>query len=184
MTHNESRRLLAPEIENQRLVIPIHRGPLTMVAIGAGCFAIAGVFAFFYGPHSGVRWASAAVASTSAVAVAYSTRRLCQTAPAIVIDRDGIYDNATMFGVGRIAWGEIADLREYRFRGQSYLAIVPKDLGPLVSRQGLWTRLAIRANMLLGAEPISIPQIVLPFTVSDILILAKRLLQLHRDARL
>jgi hypothetical protein len=164
-----------------QFVVPIQRTPLAMVAIGAGCFVIAGVLAAFLGPHAGVRWASAAVASVSAVAVVYSVRRLGQATPAMVIGRDGICDNATMFGVGFIAWDEIDDFKEYRFRGQVYLAIVPKDLDQLVSKQGFWTRLGVRANIMIGAEPISIPQILLPVAVADLVTVARQWLQLHRD---
>lgn len=182
MKNHPASPLVDARIESlSQFVVPIQRTPLAMLAIGAGCFVIAGVLAAFLGPHAGIRWASAAVASVSAVAVVYSVRRLGQGTPAMVIRRDGIFDNATMFGVGFIAWDEIDDFTEYRFRGQVYLAIVPKHLDHVLSRQGIWTRLGIRANIMIGAEPISIPQIVLPVAVADLVTLGRQWLQLHRD---
>ncbi len=37
----------------------------------------------------------------------FQTRVLVQNAPALIVDKDGIIDNASNYGLGRIAWAEI-----------------------------------------------------------------------------
>lgn len=100
---------------------------------------------------------------------AYALFRIAKPTPAVVINRQGILDNASATGVGFIAWDEIDELREYRFKNQIFLGIVPRDLDALLAKQPAWKRGAIRANLKLGAAPVNIPQVVLPMSVSHLL---------------
>jgi hypothetical protein len=76
---------------------------------------------------------------------------------------------AVALGVGFMSWGSIDGLREYRFKNQVFLGIVPKDLDSLIARQSLWKRWAIRANLSLGCDPVNIPQAMLPLRISALL---------------
>lgn len=100
---------------------------------------------------------------------AYALFRIARPTPAVVINSQGIVDNASAVSVGFIRWDEIDELREYRFQNQVFLGIVPRDLDAILARQPAWKRSAIRANLRLGAAPVNIPQGVLPMTVTDLL---------------
>jgi hypothetical protein len=81
----------------------------------------------------------------------------------------GIFDNASLLGVGFITWNEIAEVGEYRFKNQVFVGIVPKDLDALLARLPAWKGRTIRANVLLGAAPVNIPQVGLPMKASELL---------------
>lgn len=94
--------------------------------------------------------------------------RLVTAAPAIVINADGIVDNASGVSVGLIPWDQIREVREYRVQNQVFLGIVPKDVNALLKKQPRWKRAAIRANLSMGAAPVNIPQGSLGMKVSDL----------------
>jgi hypothetical protein len=99
----------------------------------------------------------------------YAVRRIVRPEPAVVINSEGIFDNASALGVGRIRWDEIAQMREYTFKNQTFLGIVPKDLDRLLASQPFWKRRTIHLNVALGVDPINITQVVLPVRVSELL---------------
>jgi hypothetical protein len=125
---------------------------LTRAADGSFVVAVGGVSVVFFGACG-----------------AYALRRLLRPAPALVVTREGILDNASALSVGFIAWDEIAELVEHRVQNQVFLAIVPKDADAVLARLPAWKRRAIRASGLLGAPAITIPQVILPTTVADLL---------------
>ena len=100
---------------------------------------------------------------------AYALSRIAKPTPAVVINRHGILDNASAVAVGFIGWDEIDQLREYRFKNQVFLGIVPTNLEVILARQPAWKRAAIKANLRLGVAPVNIPQAVLPLSVSNLL---------------
>jgi len=103
---------------------------------------------------------------------AYALYRLFVVRPSVVVDDQGITDNATASGAGFIAWEEIDRIAVYTFNGQSLLGIYPKDLHLMLARKGWLKQTLIRLNRWPGLAPINIPQIVLPITVDE---LAKRI---------
>ena len=105
--------------------------------------------------------------------------RLVTAAPAIVINAEGIVDNASGVSVGLIPWDQIRDVREYRVQDQVFLGIVPKDLNALLKKQPRWKRAAIRANLSMGASPVNIPQASLGMKVADLI----REIELRRSSR-
>ena len=94
--------------------------------------------------------------------------RLVTAAPAIIINADGIVDNASGVSVGLIPWDQIREVREYRVQNQVFLGIVTKDLNALLKKQPRWKRTAIRANLSMGAAPVNIPQAALGMKISDL----------------
>jgi hypothetical protein len=157
--------------DSHELIVPASRTKLVALALGAAGFVLAGVWMMVI-----VAKGSVFITMVGAFSVVffgllgvYAMRRLIWPTPAVVINREGIWDNASALGVGFIAWDDIARLHEYRFRSQLFLGIVPKDLEAVLANQPLWKRQAIRANLLLGVDPINIPQGILPMTVSELL---------------
>ena len=157
--------------ERNELVIPASRAKLTGVAFGAACFVVAGAWLVSLAPREGPIVATIGGASIVFFGLcgAYAIRRIFRPTPAVVINGEGILDNASALGVGLVRWDEIAELQEYEFNGQTFLGVVPKDLDRLLANQPAWKRSAIRANLALGAAPINIPQVLLPLRVSELL---------------
>ncbi len=153
------------------LVIPASRVKLIALAFGAGVFVIMGAWMLSVASDEGPRFTAYGLAAVVFFGLCglYAVRRLVRPEPAVIINRDGIVDNASALGVGLIRWNEIVRLREYRFKNQTFLGILPTDLDRLLAQQSAFKRTAIRANVALGADPINIPQVVLPMRVADLL---------------
>lgn len=77
--------------------------------------------------------------------------------PVLVVDKEGIIDNASGTAVGRIPWTNIAEIRIVQFLGQSDVGIVPIDLKRVFDSCGFLARMAIRMRERQGVPPIIIP---------------------------
>src|SRR5207248_5771457 len=106
----------------------------------------------------GVQWwmvADAAVIGTGVAVVCigffalcglYCLVKMCDRAPGLVLDRDGIIDNSTGVAAGRVRWEEIIDIR-FRMRGRQRLVTVDVvDPRRFVERGGAVRRLLTRLN--------------------------------------
>jgi hypothetical protein len=156
---------------SDELVVPMSRLKLVALALGAALFVVGGAWlislAGTLGPFV-MEVGVAAIVFFGACGV-YALYRIARPRPALVVSPRGILDNSSAISVGFIAWDDVAALREYRFNDQVFLGIVPKNLDAILARQPAWKRAAIRANLGLGADPVNIPQVVLPMSVSQLL---------------
>ena len=98
----------------------------------------------------------------------YLVFRLVVRRPALVIGPEGILDDSSMLRAGFIRWDEIEEIGVHKFRGQTFLGIMPKDVERVLARQSSFKRGLMRANMGLGAPPINVPQSVLRIKVADL----------------
>ena len=107
--------------------------------------------------------------------------RLMSTAPALVIDDQGIRDDMSFYltGVGMLRWDEIAELHLYRYRpygyrsrlaSSRYLGIVPRNLDAVLSRQGFATMMLLKMTAASAPAPILIAQRDLSVTVGELLL--------------
>jgi hypothetical protein len=104
-----------------------------------------------------------------AVCAATLARRLARIRPLVVVDDEGIVDDATTAGVGRVRWDEIAFAQVYEFNGQTMLGMVPRDLDTILERLPEEKRRRVHVNRALGCPPISIPEALLPMTAAELL---------------
>lgn len=153
------------------LVVRASRTRLMALAAGSICFVLIGVWLTSLTREMGAPLAIVGMAAVVFFGLCgwYAVRRLARQEPALVINSEGIFDNASTLGIGWIRWDEIAQMQEYEFQGQTLLGIAPKDLERLLASQPAWKRSVIRANIALGAAPINIPQVILPVKVADLL---------------
>lgn len=98
----------------------------------------------------------------------YIGYRLIRPSPALRINEDGIYDNASLGGVGLIRWEEIAEIFVYSLMGQKMLGIVPLDWPALLARQPRYKQALMNANAGVAEAPINIPQAILPMPVEEL----------------
>jgi hypothetical protein len=156
---------------SNELVVPTSRAKLVTLVVGSVAFVVAGAWMLTNAEGEGWFVGTVGVATVTFFGAcgAYAMFRIARPTPAVVINLQGIVDNASAVSVGFIRWDEIDQLREYRFQNQVFLGIVPRNLDAILARQPAWKRSAIRANLRLGAAPVNIPQAVLPMRVSDLL---------------
>jgi hypothetical protein len=99
----------------------------------------------------------------------YALYRLLSPKAAVVISREGIFDNASAVGAGMLKWEEIAEIYTYDFMRQRMLGIVPKDAEAVIARQPLFKRILARLNRGLVQAPFNIPQNTLSIPVDELL---------------
>ena len=164
-----------------RFEVPLDRMKLLGQCLGALAFVALGVFLIRVPTRHGV-WAqfmgAVAVAFFGAVGAAVLFR-LLRPGPAILIDNDGILDDASGVSLGRIRWDQVGEIDEYRVKDQAFLSIMLKDLDALIAQQPFWKRRVIRANLRMGAAALNIPQASLGIKLSD---LRREMEQRKRDA--
>lgn len=94
--------------------------------------------------------------------------RLLRPGPAIVIDDDGILDDASGVSLGLIRWDQVGEIDEYRVDDQAFLGIMLKEPDGLIAQQPFWKRRIIRANLQMGAAAVNIPQASVGIKLSDL----------------
>ncbi len=102
----------------------------------------------------------------------YPVYRLLSVKPSVIINDEGIFDNASAVGVGMLKWEEISEVSTYKiggYGGQRVLGIVPKDKETIMERLPFIKRVMMSMNEELGFPPINIPQINLSISVDELL---------------
>jgi hypothetical protein len=95
--------------------------------------------------------------------------RLCAGRPALVIDDEGLLDNATLTSAGMLRWEEIEDVYAYELMGHRMLGIVPVDEQALIGRLPRLKQLVLRTNRAFGLPPFNIPLKPLRVSIEDLL---------------
>lgn len=95
--------------------------------------------------------------------------RLCVRRPALVIDDEGLLDNATLTSAGMLRWEEIEDVYAYEFMGHRMLGIVPVDEEVAIRRLPRLKQLVLRTNRSFGVPPFNIPLKPLRVSTEDLL---------------
>jgi hypothetical protein len=93
-----------------------------------------------------------------AVGSLYVAYRLLWRRPSVVLDAQGLYDNASMAAVGLVPWSEIAGVRVFAVRNQKMVGIGLHDDERLLARLGAVRKRLARANMAMGYPLVVIPE--------------------------
>src|SRR5262245_45572372 len=99
----------------------------------------------------------------------YATYRVLVQQPAVIISREGLFDNASAVGAGMLRWEEIKEIYVHEYLGQRMLGIVPKDAAAVIARQPSIKRIMAKINNGLGGSPFNIAQVSLPISVDELL---------------
>lgn len=102
-------------------------------------------------------------------ALIYLGYRLLKPAPAVIINQEGIVDNASAFGAGLIRWEEIESMFVYRVMDNAFLGIVPVNLEAVLARQPTMKRFLFRMNKGMAQAPFAISGGGLPMSVEELL---------------
>lgn len=83
-------------------------------------------------------------------------RKLFDRRPGLVIDHEGLDDNASGVAVGRIPWRDIAGFDDYQLQGQSMVVVRLRDPEPYLARGNALAGAIRRANFKLCGSPVVI----------------------------
>ncbi len=108
----------------------------------------------------------------------YACYRLLKPMPSVIINREGIFDNASAFSAGMIRWEEIKSMFIYKYLGKPFLGIIPVNIETILARQSIIKRFLFRMNKGMSQAPFAIPEAGLPMSVEELL--AK--IQLYRNS--
>lgn len=104
------------------------------------------------------------------VVLIYICFRLLRPSPAVIINRKGILDNASIFSAGLIHWHEIKTMFVYRVIDQPMLGIIPFESNVIIARQSPIKRFFFRMlKSASTAAPFAIPEVILPMSAEDLL---------------
>jgi hypothetical protein len=153
------------------IVIFPSRKKLVLIAIGAFVLAAIGVFIIkdpeiywlirILGGYLGVPFFGACLG--------YALFRLTKPKPSLVINDEGVFDNASAVGAGMLKWSEIAEVKITSYMGQRFLSIVPNNLEEILQRQSILKRWLMKANRGLVDSPFNVPEIALTLKLEEIL---------------
>lgn len=99
----------------------------------------------------------------------YLSYRLLKPAPSVIINQEGIVDNASAFGAGLIRWEEIESMFIYRVMDNPFLGIVPVNLETVLARQPTMKRFLFKMNKGMAHAPFAISGGGLPMSVEELL---------------
>ena len=153
------------------IVIFPSRKKLVLIAIGALGFVALGIFII---KKPEIYWVFRLLGGYLGVAffgicLGYALFRLIKPVPSLVINDEGVFDNASAVGAGMLKWSEIAEVRISSFMGQRFLSIVPNNLEEILQRQNITKRWLMKANRGLVDSPFNVPETTLTLKLEEVL---------------
>ncbi len=149
----------------ERLVVAHRRGwaapvtALVLAVLGGGLLAA---------ESSAERLVGGACAVVFGLTALLLAARNLRSAPALVLDGDGLTDTASGAAAGFVPWSAVTGLVEQRVRGQRYLSVLVADPAEVLARADDGARAAMRANLVVLDTPVNIPLRPLAIGVAEL----------------
>lgn len=145
--------------------IPLNKGKLTLLLVGALLFVAAGYWMFQldsaeilrhgrYRNPAFVHGVGLAGMAFFGAAALVAVRKLFDRKPGLIVDAEGIVDNASGIAAGRIPWTDILGFEQRRISNQRLLSVLLKNPEAYVAKSGAFKRLLQRANLAMGYSPV------------------------------
>lgn len=99
----------------------------------------------------------------------YSCYRVLKRSPALIINQEGIFDDASMLGAGMIRWEEIEQMVIFNVMNNRFLGIIPVDTQAILARQTSVKRFFLRIGNKPQTPPFAIPEGLLPMSLEELL---------------
>ncbi len=138
------------------LIIYPTRSKTLVTVFGSLMFAVAAVF-FLLTPDVYARLVGAGALIAFGASGIYATYRLISNAPVVVLNRDGLFDNASPFSVGWMAWSEIERIAPRRTYLARLIGVVPHDPAAVIARVPPHRRWLVSALAGVSQSPVNIP---------------------------
>jgi hypothetical protein len=148
-------------VNKDRVVIPLSRAKTARLMLGSAFMVAASIFAMTIvdqTPFPVLLGVGAGIAGALffGAGCLWSFVKLFDRKPGLVVDTEGIIDNASLVAAGRIAWSEIKGIELREVRSQKYVAIYVEEPGKYVKRANpLWRWLA-NINLKYFGTPVNI----------------------------
>ena len=157
----------------EQIAIPLSKRKLLLFALGGVAFAALGVWLFINAddmPKSPllVRAVSVVCVSFFGLIAIKAGTMLFSTSPGLVIDAEGLVDNASGIAVGRIPWSDIKKIRISTAETHRFLTIELRDPQKYVRRARLVKRSILTQNMKYFGGPVHIPADTLRIDFGDL----------------
>ncbi len=166
--------------------IPLSRGKLTLLFVGALAFVAGGVLIWFkpdLNDEDSIvvtrAIAAASILFFGACAVVAGLK-LFDGRPGLVIDQAGIVDHSSAVAVGRIDWSDVTELVINKVSGQRMLTVMVANHQKYLSRGSWWQRPLQMANVRITGSPVNISAASLAIHLDD---LVQLLNEAHRVRR-
>ncbi|MFD0710818.1 STM3941 family protein [Paenibacillus sp. GCM10027626] len=88
----------------------------------------------------------------------YFMYRLINKKPSLVIDEEGLTDNSSYIGGGRLLWTDIKEIKLYMFMGQQFIGIELNDNQSYLDRQSGLKKMLMGLNRSMVKAPVNIAQ--------------------------
>lgn len=149
----------------QAMIVALNKGKLARLLAGALLFVACGAWLYrldpaeiqrlgrFHDPRfvHGVGLAGMAFFGTAAVFV---VRKWFDRRPGLIVDAEGIVDNASGISAGRIPWRDILGFEEHRIHRQRLLSVRLANPEAYVAKSPPVRRLLQRGNLAMGFSPV------------------------------
>lgn len=157
----------------EQIAIPLSKRKLLLFALGGVAFAALGVWLFINAddmPKSPllVRAVSVVCVGFFGLIAIQAGAKILSTSPGLVIDAEGLVDNASGVAVGRIPWSDIKKIRITTSETHRFLTIELRDPQKYVRRASLVKRSLLSQNMKYFGSPVHIPADTLRIDFGDL----------------
>jgi hypothetical protein len=166
----EIQTLTAPMQDSSRIEIPFSRAKLTRLLVISIVFTLLGSWIFQVKTGTGHGLFNSEIFRKvvglmsilmGGLGIYFSSRKLFNNEPGLVIDREGIVENSGAVSVGRIPWSDISEIKETTVQAltskQRFIIIVVKNPTEYISRQGSSvTRRLLTLNFNKSGSPVHI----------------------------
>ncbi|WP_052807228.1 STM3941 family protein [Risungbinella massiliensis] len=102
---------------------------------------------------------------------AFLASRLFNKKPALIVEKDYLYENTSYVSIGKIEWNEIQDMYVYEYMGQKFLGIETKDPDFATKRTQGWKKSLSRMNQNMVPAQINIPQTALSISCEELFLI-------------
>ncbi|CAM4442031.1 STM3941 family protein [Paenibacillus tarimensis] len=88
----------------------------------------------------------------------YFVYRLINRKPSLIINDEGIEDNSSYTGGGKIRWEEIREIMLYEMMGQKFIGLKLYDEAAYLKRQSGFKKWLMKVNSGMVQAPVNVPQ--------------------------
>ena len=96
------------------------------------------------------------VAVLLCIILIFTIKKVINSTPLLIIEKNGITDMSTLSSVGFISWQEIKSINVGKKYGQEYIGITVYDLSKVMKRISLGKQVAMKASLILKYPPVGI----------------------------
>lgn len=172
-----------------RLVIPVAKGSLARFFV-ISFLGMAGFAYLLFGrttdttlPGLLLRGLSAAGILFCALSGLFAARRLFDPTPGLVLDAEGLIDNSSVIGAGRVRWDEITEIRVTKSGPQRFLTVLVDDPQKFIDRGGSLRRKVYEANHRKAGSPVNITTRTLRIPLEELVAKTSEFYQRYGRAR-